>query len=459
MRVRMVAALSVALMVALAACSSSAKTSSGSSSGATTSTAPAYTPTQTLGTGVTANTIKLGIALPDFKCVENIPGAVDSVRDNQQAIYQTYIDAVNQTGINGRKIVPVYDLFCPIPNATLFAQQCTHLTDDEHVFAVIGDFPDGTGVAQACLAKQHNTPYVGFLLTKAIVAKSPPGMLVYAGSYPERVDTVLGQLLKQNNTLQGKTVAILSDTDNKNAAKNTITPILKDLGVKQGTTAVLQANNSDTTAALAQLDATIEKWKTEGVNTVWISGENVATNIFVKPLKQQMPNITIVTDTGDALIAAQGQQKAGVNPNPFDGMITATGITKPQYLQSDNWKYCNDIWKAAHNGQDAPLQLQPNPNGGLPIDTYGSINDACQLTSLFQQIALKVGQYMNVNNWVHAVNTYGPIINRGGGQYASLGLNKYDFDDGFQMATYDPTIPANGDWKPQGQLQDFPSDS
>jgi hypothetical protein len=281
---------------------------------------------------------------------------------------------------------------------------------------------------------------------------------VYAGSYPERVDTVLGQLLKQNNTLQGKTVAVLASTDNKTAAKNTITPILKDLGVKQGTTAVLQANNADTTAALAQLSATVERWKTQGVDTVWITGEDVATSTFVKPLKQMMPNITIVTDTGDALSAAQGLQKSGANPNPFNGMITATGITKPQYLQTDNWKYCNDIWKAAHNGQDAPLELQPNPKGGLPIDTYGSINDACQLTSLFQQIALKVGQYMNVNNWVHAVNTYGPIINRGGGQYASLGLNKYDFDDSFQLATYDPTIPANGDWKPQGQLQNFTND-
>ncbi len=459
MRVRVVATLSVVLMVVLAACGSSSKSSTGTTGGTTGTTVPAYTPTTDLGTGVTASTIKLGVALPDFACVQNIPGAIDSVRSNQQAIYQTYIDAINNSGgIDNRKIVPVYDLFCPIPNATLFAQQCTKLTDDDKVFAVIGDFPDGTGVAQACLAKQHKTPYVGFLLTKSIVAKSPPGMLVYAGSYPERVDAVLGQLLKQNNTLQGKTVAILSDTDNRTAAKNTIEPIIKQLGVKVGSTAVLQANNQDTTAALAQLSAAVEKWKTEGVDTVWITGENVATSIFVRPLKQQMPNITIVTDTGDAVIAAQGLQKAGVKPNPFDGMITATGLTKDQYLASANWKFCDDIWKAAHNGQEAPTQLQPNPSGGLPVDTYGSINDACQLTTLFQQIANKVGPYLNVNNWVHAVNTYGPIINRGGGQYASLGLNKYDFDDSFQMATFDPTIPANGDWKPQGQIQNFTND-
>jgi ABC-type branched-subunit amino acid transport system substrate-binding protein len=455
MRGRIAATLGVVLVVVLAACSSSAKTSTGTP---TTTAASNFVPTTTLGTGVTANAIKLGVALPDFKCVENIPGAVDSIRANQQAIYDTYINAINASGgINNRKIDPVYDLFCPIPDATTLAQQCTKLTDDDKVFAVIGNFYDPTGVAQACLAKQHHTPYLGFDLTKQIVEKSPGGYVIFAGSYPERADAVLGQLLKQNNTLQGKTVAILSDSDNKNVAKNTIEPIVKSLGVKTGSTAVLQATSADTTEARAQLDAAIEKWKTEGVDTVWITGENVASTIFVKILKQQMPNVTLVTDVGDTLGFGQGQQKAGANPNPYAGIITVTGLTKQQYLASDNWTYCNNIWKAAHNGQGAPTELQPNP-GGLPIDTYGSINDACQLTSLFQQLAAKTGPYLNDNNWVHTVNTYGPIVNRGGGQYASLGVNKYDFDDSFQLASFDPTIPANGDWKPQGALQNITND-
>ncbi len=454
MRVRMVTTLSVVLIVVLAACSSSTKSSSGGTSGTTGTTAPAYTPTTNLGTGVTANAIKLGIALPDFKCIENIPGATDTIRANQQAIYQVYIDAINKSGgINNRQIDPTYDLFCPIPDATVLAQQCTHLTDDEKVFAVIGNFYDPSGVAQACLAKQHHTPYIGFDLTRQIVDKSPPGLVLFAGSYPERADTVLGQLMKQQNTLQGKTVAILSDSNNKNVAKNTIEPIVKSLGVKEGSTAVLQASDADTTEARQQLSAAIEKWKTEGVNAVWITGENVASAIFVKILKQQMPNVVLVTDVGDTLTFGQGQQKAGVNPNPYTGIITATGITKNEYLQTDNWKYCNDIWKAAHNGQDAPTQLQPNP-GGLPIDTYGSINDACQLTSVFQQIATKVGPYLNINNWVHTVNTFGPIINRGGGQYASFGLNKYDMDDTFRLASFDPTIAPVGDWKPLTPVQD-----
>jgi len=270
MRTRLLLTVVVVMGLLLAACGSSNKSSSG---GSTTSTAPAYTPTKTLGTGVTDKAINIGIALTDFKCIENIPDAVQTIRTNQQQNYQVYIDAINNAGgVGGRTLDPVYDEFCPIPNATLYSQVCTHFTDDEHVFAVLGNFYDPSGVAQACLAKTHKTIFIGFDLTRAVVAKSPPGMVIYPGSFPERADAALGELLQQDNRLQGKTVGILADSSAKDVVKNGITPILKKLGVKQASTATLQAAGADTTAAQAQLDAAIAKWKSEGANVVWITG-------------------------------------------------------------------------------------------------------------------------------------------------------------------------------------------
>jgi ABC-type branched-subunit amino acid transport system substrate-binding protein len=454
MRTRLLLTIVVAMGLLLAACGSSNKSSSG---GSPTSTAPAYTPTKTLGTGVTDKAIKIGIALSDFKCIENIPDAVQQIRTNQQQNYQVYIDAINNSGgVDGRMLDPVYDEFCPIPNATLYAQVCTHFTDDEHVFAVLGNFYDPSGVAQACLAKTHKTIFIGFDLTRAIVSKSPPGMVIYPGSFPERADAALGELLQQDNKLQGKTVGILADSSAKEVVKEGITPILKKLGVKQGSTATLQAAGADTTAAQAQLDAAIAKWQSEGVDTVWITGENVASAIFVKKLRAKMPNVELVTDVGDTDTFGQGQQEAGANPNPYTGLLTANGITKDEYIKGPNWKHCNDIWKAAHNGADAPTNPLPNP-GGLPIDQYGSINDACQVTALFHDIAAKVGPYLNDNNWVHTVDTFGPITNYGGGPYASLSLNKYDIDDTFRLVEFDPTIPPHGDWKPLTDMKNISS--
>jgi hypothetical protein len=98
----------------------------------------------------------------------------------------------------------------------------------------------------------------------------------------------------------------------------------------------------------------------------------------------------------------------------------------------------------------------PGPDGKT-LDTYGSINDACQILSLFHDVAAKVGKPLNTTNWVGTVQTFGEVANRGGGPYASLRAGKTDFDDTFQLQEYDPTIPPKGNWKPLSEYQNIKS--
>src|SRR5947209_16529171 len=99
----------VGLLVVGAACGSSGKGTRPTS--ATTATGPVAQST-VLGTGVTPTTIKVGVALVDFTCIQQF---VDSIRVGQQQIYQAYIDDINKKGgIAGRQIVPVYHSYCPI---------------------------------------------------------------------------------------------------------------------------------------------------------------------------------------------------------------------------------------------------------------------------------------------------------------------------------------------------------
>ena len=63
-------------------------------------------------------------------------------------------------GVSGRKIVPVFDQFCPIPNAALLAEVCTTFTDDDKVFAVVGDFVDLTGEARRASPSSTSTVLV-----------------------------------------------------------------------------------------------------------------------------------------------------------------------------------------------------------------------------------------------------------------------------------------------------------
>jgi branched-chain amino acid transport system substrate-binding protein len=433
----------------LAACGSSSSSKAGTS-GTSGTTAPAVE-SKTLGPGVTANSIKIGISLIDFKCIQQF---IDFTRPNQQAIYQDFVDAVNKSGgINGRKLVADFNTECPLTSTSdLLVQICTHFTDDDKVFAVLGNLSDAAqdDAIHTCIAKQKKTPVITFDVTQAMIDQVPPAMLIFPGTTPERSSGVLFELLQKQHLLKGKKLAVLADQTSEVSVKAAVLPAIKKTGVKTGTTAYLTINGADTTAAQAQLDSFIQRWKSEGVDALFITGENTVTKQFVEKVTKQMPGVMLMTDTGDALLQGQDETKAGVDPNPYQDMYIAGGFAAADYAKSANWKYCKGIYTAATGKTPpGPLDVRHIKIGGkeLTDQTYNSINDACQMISTLTQIISKMGKYVNVQNWVAAVDSFGPIVNRGGGPYASLSQGKYDDDDTFQLQQLDSALPPNGNWK------------
>jgi major membrane immunogen (membrane-anchored lipoprotein) len=408
-----------------------------------------------LGIGVTSKTIKIGVALVDFNCIKQF---VNQIRVNQPQVYQTFIDYVNSHGgIAGRTIVPVYQMYCPIQNAEALSL-CTTFTEDDHVFAVMGNFVDFSGDAQTCLAKNHNTVLMTFNLTQAIINQSPPGLIVYPGTVAERIDSILVSLMQRQHTLQGKKIAVLGEITSQNTVNNSVLPDLRRLGVPMGSTAILNITGSDTSAAQAQLDSFIERWKSENVTALYVSGTQVASQQFIEKVRAQMPNVVLITDiqASDVLGYGQQEKQVGRTPNPYEGVIDVGGPTNHEYDNSSNWQYCSGIYK--HQTGRVPPNAEaivPGPDGKT-LDTYGSVNDACQLLTMFHDIAQRVGQYLNNQNWVSTVNSYGNIRNVGAGQYASLHSGKYDVDDTFRLETFDSSIGQRGDWRPLTPLQDIP---
>ena len=74
-----------------------------------------------------------------------------------------FVDYINNNGgIDGRKLVPVYKKYPPIPGGKPDPLSlCTSWTEDDKVFAVLGVFIDFTGQGQLCLTKEHNTIHIG----------------------------------------------------------------------------------------------------------------------------------------------------------------------------------------------------------------------------------------------------------------------------------------------------------
>jgi hypothetical protein len=201
-----------------------------------------------------------------------------------------------------------------------------------------------------------------------------------------------------------------------------------------------------TTDAQTQLDTAILHWKDNNVTAVFLTGDEAASKQFVEKIRTEMPNVMLVTDVNNVRDRPRGED-AG-RTQPVQGIISTSGPTSDEYDASENWKYCAGIYKA-QTGKDAPSasDVIKTPDGKNTLDVHASISDPCQLLSVIKQIGDKVGKPLNVTNWLAAVNNFGPIVNRGGGEFASLHQGKYDIDDTFRLVAFDSNEGKGGDWK------------
>src|SRR5829696_5407657 len=160
--------------------------------------------------GVTKDEIKVGIPLVDFDAIKDF---VDYEFGDTEAISRVFVDDINKNGgINGRKLVPVYKKYPPIPGMkpdplTL----CTAFTEDDKVFAVVGVFIDFTGQGQKCLTQEHDTIHIGHELDQTMIDGAPGGLMLTPDRTKEHVASALISLMASTGKFKGKTVAVVGD--------------------------------------------------------------------------------------------------------------------------------------------------------------------------------------------------------------------------------------------------------
>ncbi|MET1003257.1 MAG: ABC transporter substrate-binding protein [Acidimicrobiia bacterium] len=407
-----------------------------------------------LGHGVTADTIKLGIAIGDYSTIAQF---VDFARGDQQAIAQVFVDDINASGgILGRMVEPVYKTYPLLPGQqpdplTL----CTQWTEDEDVFAVLGVFIDFTGDGQLCVARDHETVHIGHELEQVWIDEAPGGLLLTPDSTKEQQAKVFITLLSEQGMLEGKTVAVVADQDSEGRANDVIAPALEEAGASLGSTAVLTITGEDTSQAQAQMDAFLEQWQGEGVDTIFMAGLTVSAKQFVQKIKEAMPDVQLIFD--DDSTSQQGQDLAseGVSPNPYDGSLSTRGRT-----DTESWddktpllQQCIDTYEAA-TGETVigPAELQPDENGKKQ-QVYIAVADFCGELVMFKAIAEKVGPELTNANWQAAVDDFG-AIELVGTNIASLCAGKYAADDEFRLVEWDSSVGASGDWSALTDVQD-----
>jgi hypothetical protein len=404
--------------------------------------------------GVTKDAIKIGIAIIDY---DSIADYLDYNHGPQQEVAQSFVDYINDHGgVLGRKIVPVYKEYQPIPGrAPSPLSLCTSWAEDDKVFAVLGVFIDFTGQGMLCLSREHRVIHIGHELEQQWIDEAPGGLMLTGDSTKEASAKVLVNLLAETGRLKGRKVGVLVTKNGESTATDAIIPALKSHKATMGPTAVLTVTGPYSEATRSQLDAFIEKWKVDDVDTVFLSGLDTSSKSIVSQIKAAMPKALLVTDADATLQQARDQVAAGVKPNPYEGMLSTTGLT-----QSERWadkspllQQCVDIYEKASGTTVPSPEAEKLDSNGKKIQTGVAVTDFCGELFMFRAIAEKVGPDLTTANWQKTVNRYGSI-ELVPTPIASLCKGKYAANDAFRLVAFDSGLGTSGDWKKVTRVRD-----
>jgi hypothetical protein len=316
-------------------------------------------------------------------------------------------------------------------------------------------FIDFTGQGQKCITKEHDTIHIGHELEQPWIDEAPGGLLLTPDTTKEAAAATFVPLLISSGKLKGKTVGFLADQNAEKRIKNVTIPALKKAKVKTGSTAVLSISGTDTSAAQAQLDSFIEKWKSEKVNAIYMAGLTASAKQFVEKIKDAMPNVQLLTDSSSTAEQAQDEVKAGKTPNPYEGMLGIIGQTSDEQWgnKSKLLQQCVDIYEKATGTKVPGPDESPVNAKGKKVELYIAVSDFCGELFMFRDIATKVGADLTTKNWQKTVDNYGSI-DLVSTTIASLCKGKYAADDAFRLAAFDSKTGDDGDWKAVTPIKD-----
>lgn len=307
--IRLWAALLAVATIGGTACSVSS-TDDKKASGSTTTAATKDSASVEPGRGVTADSIKLGVAVIDTEQVKSKFG-VDLGKVPEGVIGALVKEVNDKGGINGRKIDAVERPFLPVGTEDS-EKACRELIEDNKVFAVAGMFLGDGGL---CVTETYSTPYIAsFGLSKERQERSKAPFLSVEGSAEDVLSGAV-KLFVSEGVLKGKKVAVYHESaENTALVEGSIIEPLKEAKVDVVSVAQLPSSG-DPVQAATDIDRVFQKFQADGADTILSAS---GASVFLPALER--------TDWKPQLLFTNGQFTSG---DSLDGY----GLTKPDELK------------------------------------------------------------------------------------------------------------------------------
>jgi ABC-type branched-subunit amino acid transport system substrate-binding protein len=338
--------------------------------------------TPTAANGVTKDEVKIGITYPDLEAIRSV---TNTNHGDYEKSYRAVIDDLNkQGGINGRKVVPVFDAINPLGTAPA-QEACIKLTEDEKVFAAMSFF---NADAPLCFVQSHGTPILGGQTTPANLghAKAPWATLESGAELgPRQVDALV-----KAGALKGKLGIVAIADEEQSQLKDVVLPALKQHKLS-GTTAIIDAPSSDPVLNVQQATTIMERFKSDGVKTVLLVGGAVTAVV----------NALSKSDYRPKLAATNARNLASTASNPAtDPTVVKTAIAADAgFIFSDPaLKKCFGIIEKATGNKIVENVPQGEPQYRVSAQT------ACEYMSLFTTLAKAAGKNLTVDSFGKAID-------------------------------------------------------
>ena len=232
-----------------------------------------------------AQPVRVGFLLTDLGGVSDLGFRGMGSVDEQQAIYQAYVDAANaEGGVAGRPIAAVYATYDPLSESSMRAA-CLELTEDQRVLVVVNT---GGYIANAirCITVEHRTPMIaGVSGAPADLYAESKGMLFTQFWNSDRMVANFANEVHRLGALQDKTVGILYDLRyGPESVARRLAQEVAALGSKVGRVSIFAA---DPSSASTQVPVEVSQHRAAGVDVILNMSNAIVFTQFVQEADAQ----------------------------------------------------------------------------------------------------------------------------------------------------------------------------
>lgn len=375
------------------------------------STTTSQAPLTASDRGVTADSIKVGVMVPDAEQILSF--GVDLGWGDVEGHWRVAIEALNESGgVSGRTVEPVFYAYLPVgsENSDL---GCVQLTQDEEVFAVFGFIRPMANAL--CFTELNDTPVIGTgdRLTAEIQERSAYPAISLASS-PSSADAAMVTALHQLDELDGRTIAVHGRDETRLDAMESQ---LEGLGYEVATRTVLGAPETDSLNLDTELDAIVSRWIAEDVDLVL----NVTTSIaLLGALNRVGFGVDIVTTETDVTLDDREGRGGTVDEFRRVRVVGAVGSSRLVEDGHEPSVECRDRWNAERPDEIAPTFPEEGELQNLAL-----VLQACAAVDIFAELATAAGPELTREGFAAALGSVGEL-DLAGQFAASLGPDKWD---------------------------------